>query len=149
MATYYSDKIVASSNKELTQVPARSHIYPTWVVGTASVDTSLDAADIVKGVKVPAGALILDIILKSTDIDTDGTPAVTLHVGDSDDADRFFVSSDVGQAGGVARLTADGAVAGNLYEYSAETEINITVAVAAATAAAGTVQLAVLYVVGN
>jgi hypothetical protein len=101
------------------------------------------ANDVIQMVKVPAGASIIDLWLSSTDIDTDASPAVILHVGDGGDADRYIASSTVGQAGGVARLSA---IAGVNYTYTADDTIDVTIGTVAATKAAGTLVLTVLYV---
>lgn len=108
---------------------------------------SLAVADVINMVRVPAGAVILGCTLKATDIDTNGTPTIVLDVGDVADPDRLIDGATVGQAGG----TSDALVSatGQFYEYAAETIISVTVQVGAATAAAGTIELAVDYIVGN
>lgn len=104
---------------------------------------------------VPGDASIVEIILTSTDLDTNGSPAITLDVGDASgpetpDDDRFIAASTVAQAGGTQRASTNGGTNGLLnpiYTYSTtgEQEIEVTVKAAAATGAAGTVTLTVIY----
>lgn len=108
-------------------------------VATTSID---EAADIIQMVKVPKTATVYDTILVSTDIDTNGSPALTLHVGDGDDDDYYIASSTVGQAGGVARSAA---VTAKPKTYTVDDTIDVKVGVAAGTAAAGTLSLTVIY----
>ena len=114
------------------------------VAQVEAVDTVLASLDI------PGDATIVDVILTSTDIDTNGTPTIALDVGDAagptvPDDDRFIAASDVGEAGTTIRY---GATATNpVYTYSTtgEQTIEVTVNTVAATGAAGTVTLTVLY----
>lgn len=94
-------------------------------------------------VKVPKGAVILGVHLLSTDIDTGGSPAVLLGVGDSGSASRLISGSTVGQAGGYGNTIA---TTGYAYQYTSETTIQVKVTTAPATAAAGTITYGVTYV---
>lgn len=137
MATLKSNKITANA-------PARD--LPSGVlavVGTYVLSAALALNDVIQMVKVPQGATILNVILAATDLDTGGSPAIALTVGDGSDADRFITSSTVGQAGGIASLNA---AAGAGYKYTATDTIDVTVATGPATGAtSGTVTLTVLY----
>lgn len=129
-------------------VPAKSHGL-AGTVKAAYASYSLSAAlalnDVIQMVKVPKGAPVLDVELITTDLDTGGSPAITLHVGYGGDADYFIASSTVGQGGGVARASA--ATAKPL-AFTDEDTIDVTVAVAPATGATtGTVSLVAYYVV--
>ena len=93
---------------------------------------------------LPAGARVLQATLESTDMDTNGSPTLTLNVGDSGDADRLFAASTVGQAGTASTAVA---VTGQGYKYTSKTLITGVANANAATGAAGTVSLSVLYVV--
>lgn len=44
--------------------------------------------------------------VKVTDLDTGGSPAIVLAVGDSGDDDRYFTGLTIGQAGGVSTTMA-------------------------------------------
>lgn len=116
--------------------------HPTTGDGTA-------AGDIIEMVKVPKGAMILDMALSSEDIDTNATPTVTLDVGDGGDVDRFIDGTTIGQAGGIVRL-GSGVVAAAIdgahgFVYTDDDTIDIKVVDAAATKAAGNITLTVLY----
>jgi hypothetical protein len=94
-------------------------------------------------VKVPKGAVIIGAMLLSTDIDTNGSPAVVLGVGDVGDDDRLITASNVGQAGTFSNTLA---ITGFGYQYTAETTVQVKVKTAPATAAGGTLTYGVLYV---
>jgi hypothetical protein len=57
---------------------------------------------------LPAGCVPVDVILDVGDLDSDGSPAITIDVG-LDGSDVFMDGVTTGQAGGVARPTAVGA----------------------------------------
>lgn len=86
-----------------------------------------------KGFRVTGG------YVKTSDLDTDGTPTITLDVGDADDVDRYFDGSTVAQAGGVDRTMA---AAGVGYLTTKKTLVQAKVSAAVATGAAtGTVEV--------
>lgn len=84
----------------------------------------------------PKGFVLTGIDVTVTDLDTNGSPAILITVGDAGDDDRFLASSNIGQAGGNSTTLA---AAGKFYEFTADTEIVLKVPTAAATAAAGTI----------
>jgi len=84
---------------------------------------------------VPKGFVLMSHSATITDVDTNGSPAILITIGDAGDNDRFLASSNIGQAGGTSTTLAS---TGLYYEFTADTEIVLTVATAAATAAAGT-----------
>lgn len=97
---------------------------------------TLAAGDVIRLFRVPAGARIKNAMIFAQKIDTGGSPAVTLNVGDSTSATRFFSASNVGQAGGAAELAVGAAPKGQ--EYLAEDTVIATVVAAPATQASGT-----------
>lgn len=115
------------------------------------------AGDIIEIGAIPAGCRVTEIVLDADDLDTNGTPTITLDVGimsgefGQNDDDRtcgaeFFSGSTVAQAGGVARPTLKTA-----YRDTASTSvrsIGVKIAAAAATAAAGTIGVTVTCVSG-
>lgn len=108
-------------------------------VATAEID---EADDIIQFFYPPSGYEVVDGYLASDDLDTNGSPALTLNVGDVDDEDGFLVASTVGQAGGIARF--NGAYLVNGYTTTEGTPIKVQVGTAAATAAAGTLRLVLI-----
>lgn len=110
------------------------------VVSLATTDLALNKT--VAAFVVPKGFVVTGIIAVATDMDTNGTPTLTLSVGDAASGTRYLSASNIGQAG---TSTTTLAATGLLYENTADTEIVITASAAAATAAAGTLSL---YLVG-
>lgn len=94
-------------------------------------------------IKIPKGAVVIGSHVMSTDVDTNGSPAVILAVGDSGTANRLLSGATVGQAGGLYNTLA---TTGYAYQYTAETLVQIKVTTAPATAAAGTLTYGVTYV---
>lgn len=110
-----------------------------------TVGAALTTADTFEFGDLPAYARVLDMTLKPSDLDTNGSPTLTLNIGDSGDADRYFAASTAGQTGAVARMSA---ATGFGYRYGkAGGRITGAVAANAATGVAGTVELFVNYVV--
>lgn len=93
--------------------------------------------------KMPAGTRYVDLYAKSTDLDTDGTPAVALDLGIAgigattyDDVDCFLDGSAIGQA---ATGTETMLAAGLGLVVPIDHYLTLTVATAPDVAAAGTV----------
>lgn len=135
MPTFYSDHVASG-------VQARAGTGVNCVVATCAVPNTLAAADILEMVRIPVGATIIDVLLSSTDIETHGTPAILLEVGDDGDTDRFIAGSTAGQAGTITKISN---IAGVGYKYTANNTIDVKVATVASTPAAGTVKLVVTY----
>lgn len=145
MATVQSTK-VASGVQQREPHSGVVAVFATYAV-PATGDGSA-AGDFIEMVKIPKGATVLEVILASEDLDTNGTPTITLDVGDGDDVDRYIDGSTIGQTGGVARLgsgVAAAAVDGCRYTYTADDTIDVKIVDVAATKAAGNIQLTVLY----
>lgn len=103
----------------------------------------LELADVIQFGKVPSGAIYVGGYLATDDLDSNGTPALVLDVGDDDDADGLLDGTTTGQAAGIT--TFNGAYITNKTTVSAEKTISVTVETAAATAAAGTIRLVLYY----
>lgn len=113
------------------------------VQGSYELSAALVINDVIQMVKIPKNAVVDEVILGTDDLDTGGSPAIVLEVGDSGDTDRYIAASTVAQAGGVVRL---GTVDGMGYTYTAETTIDIKVPTAPATGTTtGTLKLTVIY----
>ena len=137
MATTYTADNAAAGKQ------ARAGVGLQSVSSKYTMTAALVINDVIKMCKVPAGAVIQDIILSTSDLDTASSPAVTLSVGDGSDTDRFLSASTIGQAGGIARLTPH---LGHGYQYAAEDTIDILVAAAPTTSVTdGTLMLTVFY----
>ena len=101
---------------------------------TFTVDTALALNDILEMVPVYAGETVLDVQLITEDLDTDGSPAIVLDIGDGDQRARYIDGSTAGQAGGFARMDPP-VVANYPHTYAADDTIDILVQVAPATGA--------------
>lgn len=133
MATYNSSKITAGA-------PARANAGETILHGTVTLTAAAANSDIVKFFKAPAGFIVSDVILSSTDIDTNGSPTVTIDVGDADDVDKLIDGSTIGRAGGIDRMNV---TTGMQYTYTADTEVYATI-LTVATGATGTIKLTMI-----
>lgn len=131
---------VYKGTRALTGVQPRDHlgVIPVYATFTATVALALN--DVIEMVKVPKEAVILDIILTSTDIDTGA--AATMSVGDGGSVARYITDSTVGQAGGMVRLTN---YAGVGYVYTANDTIDVKITTAPAGGGTGTIGLMVFY----
>ncbi len=96
--------------------------------------------------RVPKGALVQDVILTLTDIDT-GTACV-VAVGDAGSAARFIQGSTAGQAATTVRAGNNATAAATFAAhtpYTAETLIYMTFTTAPGTPATGTAKVTVIY----
>lgn len=109
-------------------------------IATVTVADTAGADDTFVGPSIPAGHSLVGITLSCTDIDTDGSPTVTLSVGISGTAAKFISASTIGQGGGIARMSVGAALG---YSPTSDTPVIVTIADAATAAAEGTLKLAV------
>lgn len=112
------------------------------VTSTYEVTTALVVNDVIEMVRLPKGATVVDIILVTDDLDSDGTPAITLDVGYGGNDDYFLAASTIGQAGGIVRASAATAFPLTLTE---EDTIDVHVDTAPDAGGVGTISLTVLY----
>ena len=96
--------------------------------------------DVYNVAKVPAGAVITDVSLDTADLDS-GT-AITLSVGDATTVNRFISASNVGQAGGIVRLSVQGGLG---FVYTTDTLIQVKVIAAPTGFTAGLITVAITY----
>ena len=105
---------------------------------------ALTTSDTLQFGYLPANARIVHATIESDDLDTGGSPTLTLNVGDAVDPDRLFAASTVGQAGTQSSAVA---VAGLFFKTTAKTLITGAPAANAATGAAGSIRLCISYIV--
>jgi hypothetical protein len=96
------------------------------------------------GINLPKGAEIVFTVLDATDMDTNGTPLVTLGIGDAGSNVRFMAANTIAQTG-AAPVGPQIAKAGIAYKMTAETLVQVYCVASAATAAAGTIKWAIAY----
>ncbi|MBC8642127.1 hypothetical protein IAG25_35570 [Caballeronia sp. EK] len=116
-------------------------------VFTYALAGALVINDMLQSPMFDEGTTIVDVTVVTPDLDSSGSPAVTLDVGYGVDPDYFIAASTVGQAGGVARASAATALPLTL---TADDTIDIVVKAAPATSAtSGTISLAVYFLPPN
>jgi hypothetical protein len=147
MATFYGinatkrDNSVPAQKIDAMDVQGRVRVAYDEITLAGAITTS----DVIKMMKLPAGARILDAHLVSADLGTTGT----LNVGWEDNgvdgaaASGIFSAADVNSAALSAKMAATYST-NLLKKFSAETQISIVPA--ANTTAGGKVALAVYYV---
>lgn len=112
-----------------------------WFYYYVDLPANPTTADVLNFGFVPAGSRVLAGKLKSADLDTNGSPTITINIGDAGSANRLFAASTVGQVGTTADLTA---ATGLLYQYTSKTLITGALAANPATGAAGRLELMLL-----
>lgn len=157
--------IVNTATKRLAGVQPRMLPTPSGigVLSTIALTTAIALNDVVNfmdlasapalsPVAVGNGPTIMNFLLDSDQIDTNGSPTLTYHLGNTGSAQRFLTSSTIGRTGGVVGPTKAGTIGYQPFAASfgtyptasyLTTTIFLTIAAAAATAAAGTVRLMV------
>ena len=142
MATYYTDK----SRTFGPRVGPGGHRGLCVAEAIVEMTTAMidNANDEVGLFRLPKGAVVVGATIAATDMDTNGTPALAIDVGDDADEDRFFAASTVGQAGTLSTAMAR---TGFLYKYTSDTLVKAYIQTAAATGAAGTLYVALRYFV--
>lgn len=140
MATYNSTGVANNAPALTHGLTNNAKVAYGEVVCTAAPATT----DTLNFFDLPANARILMAVLESDDMDTNGSPTITLNIGDSGSATRLFSASTVAQAGTASTALAAGAIG---YKVTTKTRIVGVPQANAATGAAGTVRLAVVYVV--
>jgi hypothetical protein len=94
-----------------------------------TVSAAPNASDVYQMVDVFAGETVHNVKVKSSDLDTNGSPALVFDIGDGGDVDRYIDGSTVGQAG-----TSDHEDANNApYTYSSDDTVDILCTVAPGT----------------
>jgi hypothetical protein len=141
MATFIAAAAAASAPVAASRIAGQ----PVTVYSEYAIGAALALNDLIRMVKMPAGARVLGVTLGADDLDTGGSPAITLDVGDDADPDRYVAASTIGQTG--AAPTGAILKAGFGYVYSEDDTIDILVKAAPATGATtGTLRLAATYV---
>lgn len=111
--------------------------------GECAFSGTITTADSATICNLPLGAIVVGALIEADDLDTNGTPTITLNLGDSGSATRYFSGSTVAQAGTAASATA---TTGLLNTVAAgQTAVIVAVAANSATSAAGNVRVAIQY----
>ncbi len=117
------------------------------VTASYSLTAALALNDVLQSPQIQAGSTVVDVMVVVSDLDTGGSPAITLDVGYGDDPDYFIAASTVGQAGGVARASA---ITAQPLTLAKNDTIDVLVKAAPATGATtGTITLSVFLLPRN
>ncbi len=108
---------------------------------TVSCAASPATTDTINFGYLPPNAVVTGAILIASDMDTGGSPALTINVGISGTAGLFFAASTAGQTG---TTDAGLAAAGRGYTTTAKTLVIGAAGTNAATGAAGTLRVILL-----
>ncbi len=112
-------------------------------VGLAAGELTLNA--VYEAVRLPRGAIVHDMVIKVTDMDS-GTAGI-LSVGVPGDTERYIRRVSI-QAAGTHRAGNDVTAVGTMIAaapFATETPINLLIQTAPGTAVGGTVDIAVYY----
>jgi hypothetical protein len=135
-----------ASNSTQSRLAAPGHGFGGNVkvsYGEVAFTGTITTADSAAMFNLPVGAIVLHATIEADDLDTGGSPTITLNLGDAGDADRYFAASTVAQAGTQSSASA---VAGMFFTVTeGNTAVRLAVAANAATSAAGSVRAAILY----
>lgn len=123
-------------------------IFGSCAAGSAAL------GDVYQLVQIPNGYTIVDMILDTDQLDSNGTPTLSLEVGDAVNAGRFYTGSTIARTGGIAIPTIPQTIGytyavgsgntGQFYGGNAGSNIiQAQVTAAAATYKAGNVRLSV------
>lgn len=139
MATFTGTSVKTSAS---TEEPQWLHTGLSAVIMSAAVTDALTTNDVITGPYIPAGAYLVDVIVDTTDLDTDVSPTVEFTVGISGTAAKFISASSKATTGGIARMNVASALG---YTPASDTQVILTVTAAATAAAAGTIKIGVIY----
>lgn len=153
MATKYGVQATKRENQTIPQLEEQGHtkgqIYSAHDSYTLTAD--LAAADVIKMMRLPEGARVVDARMVFTDLDGSGG---TLDVGwqagasaaEAADADGFLAVVDVTSAGSVSMFEDQSSRPG--YNKTFTEEVQVTVATVGDTdATSGTIDLEIWYVI--
>lgn len=140
MTTYYAEQ----SKSYWPVVDAKAAGSVKAVRGVFALTAALALNDVINMLSMPAQHVPVDCILDCDDLDSGGSPSITLSVGTATTPALLISASAVGQAGGIARM--DKATGPRLAASNSDTLIQIKVAAGPATGATtGTIGLTLLY----
>lgn len=131
----------AGSTFPVTQ-PYSGSLAVAW--GNVSIAAAPSVGDYFEVCKVPAGAVVVDVVLRASDMDTGG-PTLTFDVGYSGDDDAYGAALAAGSAGAVHRIPAASAAWPGYAGEAAERTVRLRCAATATTFAAGTASVHVLF----
>lgn len=136
MTTYLSDHV--QTNRAVPTPGPTGAGAVSAIVAIVAVPSTFTTTDTAAMCYLPAGFRVLDMTLKSDDLDSGAT--ITLNVGDAGSATRYFSASTVSQAATAGHETLAGGIG---YLNTARTRVDIVPNAGPATTA-GNITLIVL-----
>lgn len=135
MATYSAANLVRNAGVAAGHGLAQNlKVYDFTVTCLAALTTS----DALQFGYVPKGFKVILAMFEADDLDTNGSPTLTINIGDSGDADRLFAASTAAQTGVSGQMALATGVG---YTYTDKTLITGVPNANAATGAAGDLRL--------
>lgn len=115
------------------------------VRGEYDLSAALVINDLIELVKLPADHVIVDCVLDTDDLDSNGTPLISLGVGKTaGTCVELIASNTIGRTGGMARLDVSTGL--RIAPVQTETKLGVKVIAAPATGAtSGKIGLSVSY----
>jgi hypothetical protein len=108
--------------------------------GEAAFSGTITTADSANLCQIPAGAVVVGVMAESDDLDA--ATGITLNIGDTGSATRYFSGTNIAQTGATAWASA---ATGIFHRYTANDMIRVAVQANATTSQNGNVRVAVLY----
>lgn len=142
MTNYNSNKAEAGVQPKVLPTGDLA-VYAVYTFPSTSPPT-LNTGDTISMMTIPMGATITGVTLDVDKLDTGGTPAIKLNVGDGTVPNRFINQTVVGQAGGYQAPNINGAI-GNQYQANAPVLVTVQTGAAGAVQAGAAIRLVVNY----
>lgn len=115
-----------------------------------SLTADLAANDVIKLMKLPAGARVLDVVVNSADLDSGATGEIKVGWAangvDAADDDGFITALDIHTAAAAKAMSSLQAAAGYFKKFTVETQVEIVIS-GDTNATSGKIMLGVQYVV--
>lgn len=136
MATYYSNKVIINANgvNEIQPKYVQEGAVDVVAICTLAASTTLNSGDTIQLMDVPGNVYITGVAIDTDKLDTGGSPALTISVGDAGSTTRFFNAATTAQAGGYTGPSQNGILG---YNYGSTTRVFATVGTGSAGATSG------------
>lgn len=148
MATVYSVAATKAQQTPPARFEAQEFKGNMYVAYDSYTSTgAIGAADVIKFMKLPALARVIEVTLSHSDHGATGSCKVGYEANGSDvaDDDAFLTNVDLATAANTVQMSDEANVPGFGKQLAAETQVSITMT--AVTTVAGTLKLAVHYVI--
>lgn len=147
MSTLYSVAATKAATVPVTRYEASEHKGNLYAAYDSYTSTgAIGAADVIKFMKLPALARVVEVALSHDDLGATGSCKVGYEANGTDaaDDDAFLTNVDLNTAANTVLMSSEANVPGFGKQLAAETQVSITMT--AVTTVAGTLKLVVYYV---